>query len=109
MSGQRKRGFAALDPEQQRAVARKGGKAAHGKGTAHEFSSEEARRAGQMGGKVVSANRAHMAAIGRKGGQHSVQRAASARAARQSPNEPTGADISPIHSSVSSSVVVERL
>jgi len=68
MSDQRKRGFAAMNPEKQRAIAQKGGRAAHGKGTAHEFSPEEARRAGHLGGKVVSANRAHMAAIGRKGG-----------------------------------------
>lgn len=69
MSGLRKRGFAAMNQEQQRAIASKGGRAAHRKGTAHQFSSEEARKAGYLGGKVVSANREHMAAIGRKGGQ----------------------------------------
>lgn len=68
MGEQRKRGFAAMSPEKQRAIARKGGQVAHGKGTAHEFSPEEARRAGQLGGRAVSANREHMAAIGRKGG-----------------------------------------
>lgn len=47
-----KRGFAAMDPEQQRAIASKGGKAAHEKGTAHEFTSEEARRAGSKGGQA---------------------------------------------------------
>ncbi len=72
MTGQRKRGFAAMNPEKQRAIARKGGQAAHSKGTAHEFTSEEARRAGHVGGRTVSANRAHMAAIGRKGGQRLV-------------------------------------
>jgi len=62
------RGFAAMDEKQQRAIASMGGKAAHQKGTAHEFSSEEARAAGRKGGATVSQNREHMAAIGRKGG-----------------------------------------
>jgi general stress protein YciG len=45
-----KRGFAALDPVAVRELARKGGIAAHRVGTAHEFSSEEARAAGRKGG-----------------------------------------------------------
>ena len=69
MTAQRKGGFAAMNREQQRAIASKGGRAAHRKGTAHQFSSEEARKAGYLGGKAVSANREHMATIGRKGGQ----------------------------------------
>ena len=75
-----KRGFAAMDQNQQREIASKGGQAAHQKGTAHEFDSEEARRAGQKGGEVVSRNRAHMADIGRKGGEsrQSANRAAAA-------------------------------
>ena len=64
-----KRGFAAMDQTQQREIASKGGQAAHQKGTAHEFDSEEARRAGQKGGEAVSRNREHMAEIGRKGGE----------------------------------------
>ena len=64
-----KRGFAAMDQNQQREIASKGGQAAHQKGTAHEFDSEEARRAGQKGGEAVSRNREHMADIGRKGGE----------------------------------------
>jgi general stress protein YciG len=68
-SGKERRGFASMDPQKQREIASKGGKAAHAKGTAHEFSSEEARQAGSKGGKVVSQNRDHMAEIGRKGGQ----------------------------------------
>jgi general stress protein YciG len=44
------RGFASMDPEKQRAIAKKGGRAAHEKGTAHEWTSEEARRAGRKGG-----------------------------------------------------------
>ena len=68
-NGKRKRGFASMDIEKQRSIASKGGKAAHEKGTAHEFTSEEARTAGRKGGEAVSRNRQHMAAIGRKGGE----------------------------------------
>jgi len=46
------RGFAGMDPQLQRDIASKGGKAAHEKGTAHEFSSDEAREAGRKGGKA---------------------------------------------------------
>jgi hypothetical protein len=42
------RGFASMDPEKQREIAAEGGRAAHAAGTAHEFTSEEARRAGSM-------------------------------------------------------------
>jgi len=63
-----KRGFASMDPAKQREIASRGGKAAHAKGTAHEFTSEEARGAGRKGGLVVSRDRAHMVAIGREGG-----------------------------------------
>src|SRR5262245_10489618 len=57
------RGFASMDPQRQREIASEGGKAAHEKGTAHEFDSEEARAAGRKGGEVVSQNREHMAEI----------------------------------------------
>jgi general stress protein YciG len=50
-SGKSNRGFASMDEDQQRKIASKGGKAAHEKGTAHEFSSEEAREAGRKGGQ----------------------------------------------------------
>ncbi len=73
-----KRGFASMDPAKQREIASKGGRAAHAKGTAHEFTTDEARVAGRKGGEAVSRDRAHMAAIGREGG-HS--RGARARAA----------------------------
>ena len=63
------RGFAGMDEERRREVARMGGRAAHQKGTAHEFSSEEAREAGRKGGRAVSQNRDHMSAIGREGGE----------------------------------------
>jgi general stress protein YciG len=44
------RGFASMDRAKQRDIASKGGKAAHQKGTAHEWTSEEARDAGRKGG-----------------------------------------------------------
>jgi len=44
------RGFASMDRSKQREIASKGGKAAHNKGTAHEWTSEEAREAGRKGG-----------------------------------------------------------
>lgn len=45
------RGFASMDPERQREIASEGGKAAHASGNAHEFTSEEARKAGSMSHK----------------------------------------------------------
>ena len=45
------RGFAAMDQEKQKEIARKGGKAAHEQGVAHEWSSQEAREAGKKGGQ----------------------------------------------------------
>jgi general stress protein YciG len=68
-----------MDREKQKEIASKGGKAAHAKGTAHEFDSGEAREAGRKGGVAVSRNREHMAAIGRRGGEargHSRARSA---------------------------------
>lgn len=64
-----RRGFAAMVSEKQKEIASKGGKAAHEKGTAHEFTADEARVAGKKGGDAVSRNREHMAHIGREGGQ----------------------------------------
>src|SRR5213594_1740157 len=68
------RGFASMDTHRQREIARKGGRAAHEKGKAHEFTSDEARAAGREGGEKVSLNRRHMAEIGRRGGRSSAQR-----------------------------------
>jgi general stress protein YciG len=45
-----RRGFAAMDPNKQKEIASKGGKASHEKGTGHEWSSESARDAGRKGG-----------------------------------------------------------
>ncbi|QLB59434.1 hypothetical protein E5093_07540 [Acinetobacter indicus] len=44
--GTSNRGFASMDPDEQREIASRGGRAAHASGNAHEFTSEEARRAG---------------------------------------------------------------
>ncbi len=68
MAGRERRGFAAMSPEKQREIARRGGRAAHEKGTAHEFSRDEARAAGRTGGVAVSRDREHMSRIGRAGG-----------------------------------------
>jgi general stress protein YciG len=46
------RGFASMDAKKQREIASKGGKAAHAKGTAHEWTTEEAREAGRKGGML---------------------------------------------------------
>jgi general stress protein YciG len=80
MANTSKRGFASMDPSKQREIASKGGRAAHAKGTAHEFTSDEARVAGRKGGETVSRDRAHMSAIGREGG-HSRGRARSEQSA----------------------------
>jgi len=52
--GSLNRGFASMDPQRQREIASAGGRAAHEKGTAHEFTSEEAREAGRKGGQARS-------------------------------------------------------
>lgn len=64
----RPRGFAAMSQEQRAAVAKKGGQAAHARGVAHAFTSEQAREAGRKGGRRVSQDRAYMSRIGRRGG-----------------------------------------
>lgn len=56
-TGKSERGFAAMNPERQREIAREGGRAAHQSGNAHEFTSEEAREAGRKGGQASSKQR----------------------------------------------------
>lgn len=51
------RGFASMNPEKQREIASKGGKAAHQSGHAHEWNSEQAREAGRKGGQASGSNR----------------------------------------------------
>jgi uncharacterized protein len=62
-TGERKerRGFASMSPEKQREIASKGGRAAHAKGTAHEWTSEEARSAGRKGGQISRGGRGRLA------------------------------------------------
>lgn len=61
-NGRSRRGFAAMDEEKQREIASKGGKTAHEKGTAHQFTSEEAREAGRKGGQASRGGGAALAA-----------------------------------------------
>lgn len=77
-----KRGFGSMSPEKQREIASKGGKAAHQKGTGHEWTSEQAREAGRKGGQVS------------RGGRGKADPAApAAAAAAPSTNETTGNDV----------------
>ena len=80
------RGFAAMDRDKQKQIASMGGRAAHAKGTAHEFTSQEAAAAGSKGGKAAHEkgtahefSREEAAAAGRKGGQASGARTKVAR------------------------------
>ncbi len=57
MSEKVKRGFAAMPADKQREIARKGGRAAHEKGTAHEWTPGEARVAGRKGGHMSRGGR----------------------------------------------------
>lgn len=91
-----RRGFAAMSQEKRSEIARKGGRAAHVKGTAHQFTSEEAREAGRKGGQTTAKNTEHMSEIGRKGGAARAQRAQeildASDAARANPDASSGGD-----------------
>ena len=58
-----RRGFASMSPEKQREIASKGGRAAHQKGTAHEWSSDEARDAGRKGGMASRGGRGKLPVV----------------------------------------------
>jgi uncharacterized protein len=58
-----RRGFASMSAEKQREIASKGGRAAHAKGTAHEWSAEEARRAGRKGGQASRGGRGKLPTV----------------------------------------------
>ena len=58
-----RRGFASMSQEKQREIASKGGRAAHAKGTAHEWSAEEARRAGRKGGQASRGGRGKLPSV----------------------------------------------
>ena len=55
-----RRGFASMSAEKQREIASKGGRAAHEKGTAHEWTADEARSAGRKGGQVSRGGRGRL-------------------------------------------------
>ncbi|MGE0043332.1 MAG: KGG domain-containing protein [Vicinamibacterales bacterium] len=59
-----RRGFASMSAEKQREIASKGGRAAHQKGTAHEWSSDEARNAGRKGGMASRGGRGKLPTSG---------------------------------------------
>ena len=52
-----RRGFAAMSPEKQREIASKGGRVAHEKGAAHQWTADEAREAGRKGGTARHSRR----------------------------------------------------
>lgn len=99
---QRARGFASMDAAKQKEIASRGGRAAHAHGTAHKFSSDEARRAGRKGGEAVSGNREHMATIGRRGGEARQAR----RAARAQTEGPKRENTTPVPAE---SAITQRL
>lgn len=70
-TGKQIKGFAVMDPDRQREIAAKGGRTGHEIGKSHEFTSDEAREAGRIGGLLVSQDREHMSRIGRLGGSPS--------------------------------------
>lgn len=93
MAEKSRRGFAAMDREKQRQIASKGGKAAHAKGSAHEFTPDQAREAGRKGGRAAHARgTAHKFTskeaqeAGRKGGLNSHRAAAARRASGDAGN-----------------------
>jgi len=55
-----RRGFASMSVEKQREIASKGGRAAHEKGTAHEWTPDEARAAGRKGGQISRGGRGRL-------------------------------------------------
>jgi general stress protein YciG len=64
-----RKGFAAMDPAKQRAIASRGGKRAHELGRAHRFTPAEASAAGKKGGAAISEDREHMSVIGARAGR----------------------------------------
>jgi hypothetical protein len=88
-TGKSRRGFASMTAEQRRAISSMGGKAAHEKGTAHEFTSEEAKAAGREGGtEAHRRGTAHQFTIeearaaGRNGGLNTARKPRTRRAVR---------------------------
>lgn len=90
----RGRGFAGMDPERQRQISSQGGKAAHQKGTAHEFDSNEAREAGRKGGMVSGGRRRAREQAAQQSRRESSEREGSERES-ESENTDTSSDASP--------------
>jgi hypothetical protein len=94
--GTKNRGFASMDPARQREIASEGGKAAHQKGTAHEFTSDEARRAGSMShgnrqsaeSSSRSASRTSVKPEGEQGGTNAGNRSGSADSGHDAGHKP---------------------
>ena len=85
------RGFASMDRAKQREIASKGGKAAHQKGTAHEWTSEEARDAGRKGGLAShKRRREQMLASGSSAGTSDDRSGMSDRGEAESTEQSTG-------------------
>jgi general stress protein YciG len=97
MAEKGKRGFASMDQEKQRQIASKGGKIAHEKGKAHQFTSSEAREAGRKGGLAAhQRGKAHeftseeARQAGRKGGLASHDNTATQGENQEPPAIPEG-------------------
>jgi general stress protein YciG len=72
-------------PEELREICRAGGQAAHEQGKAHEWDTEHAKAAGKKGGRKIATEkgRAHMARIGRLGGQAAARKRAEKKTSEQ--------------------------
>jgi uncharacterized protein len=110
MGNTSKRGFASMEGEKQRVIASKGGRAAHAKGTAHEWSSDEARAAGRKGGESRGArgrndNAAGITGVGNSYSEHELASSFLTNAGRSL--RAPGANVQPVHSgNVDSNAVV---
>ncbi|MCO4856591.1 stress protein [Herbaspirillum sp. WGmk3] len=96
--GNSNRGFAAMDREKQRQIASMGGKAAHAKGAAHEFTSAEAREAGRKGGLNSHGRKnaaAAAAAAQNGGGGNGAATSAQPQMSQSTPQEGNGAPRQP--------------
>ena len=78
-----RRGFASMSPEKQREIASKGGRAAHAKGTAHEWTSDEARVAGRKGGQISRGGRGRLSETSMASGSFEPAEPSGAPDARQ--------------------------
>jgi uncharacterized protein len=91
----RGRGFAGMDPERQRQISSQGGKAAHQKGTAHEFDSNEAREAGRKGGMVSGGRRRAREQAQQSRPGHEAEREQRERESENEEGADTSSDASP--------------